>query len=337
MPPQPAPFDAGRLKALSSAYWQACALHAAVQTGILAALAAGPASAAQLAAQLELDGRGSAILLTGLEALGLLRSQEGVYALDPAALPFLTPGSPKDMTNAILHMADMVADWAKLADCVRTGRPVERPKDDQGAAQARGHFYRAMRDIARQQAQGLAARLGLAAGQHLLDLGGGPGVYALTFAEETPGLACTVQDLPGAAKFLEEEKALHPQGRDRVAFREGSYEEAPLGGPYDVVWLSQVLHGEGPQACRRLLAKAAQALRPGGVLWVQEFVVQTPGGHPWPALFSINMLVNTPEGQGYDAAQLRAMLEQAGLVDVELTGPTQEGSPASLLRGRRPA
>jgi ubiquinone/menaquinone biosynthesis C-methylase UbiE len=193
-----------------------------------------------------------------------------------------------------------------------------------------------MRDIARQQARGLAARLGLAAGQSLLDLAGGPGVYGLTFAEETPGLAVTVLDLPGAEPFFREEAALHPAAAG-VAFRPGNYEQADLGGPYDVVWLSQVLHGEGPDKCEALLAKAASALRPGGELWVQEFVVQEMGGHPFCSLFSLNMLINTQHGQGYDAAQLGGMMTAAGLAEVEFVGPTREGAPAALMRGRKPA
>jgi hypothetical protein len=334
-PPPPPPWDAPRLQATASAYWQACALHAATRTGLLAALAQGPASAAELAHLLEADLRGVTILLTALEALGLVRLEGEAYSLDDQAAPFVTPGSPKDLTHAILHMADMVPDWAKLTQCVKEGKPVERTKPADGSAPGRTHFYRAMRDIARQQAPGLAARLGLKPGMSLLDLAGGPGVYALTFADEIKGLQCSVFDLPESRPFFAEEAARHP-GAGRVGFIEGDYDQAPLGGPYDVVWLSQVLHGEGPLACQALLDKAAAALKSGGLLWVQEFVVR-PGVHPWPALFSLNMLVNTDVGQSYDEGQLLAMLSRAGLKPVEFAGPTREGGPAALVRGWRPA
>jgi hypothetical protein len=342
MNPKTTTWGGDQVRALSSAYWQACALHALVQTGLAGELAKGPAAPAELCARLDLDARGTGLLLTALTTLGLLERRGSanapVYALVPEALPAFTPGSPGDVSNAVLHMADMVADWAKLAECVRSGRPVDRaaPEPGSGPSPGRTHFYRAMRDIARQQAPGLAARLGLHAGQSLLDLAGGPGVYGLTFAEETPGLAATVLDLPGAEQFFREEAARHP-GAAGVVFRAGNYEEADLGGPYDVVWLSQVLHSEGPEECRRLLARAVQALKPGGTLWVQEFVVQETGGHPFSALFSLNMLVNTEHGQSYDAAQLGEMMTGAGLAQVELAGPTREGSPAALMRGQRPA
>jgi hypothetical protein len=331
-------WEGDRVRALASAYWQACALHAFVQTGLAGELTKGPATSAELCARLGLDPRGAGMLLTALTTLGLLGREEAGYALPPEVLPLFTAGSELDMTNAVLHMADMVADWSQLGQCVRSGRPVEKPAPEPAAGPSPGrtHFYRAMRDIARQQAKGLAAHLGLAAGQSLLDLAGGPGVYGLTFAEEIPGLDVTVFDLPGAEQFFREEAARR-SGTAGVAFKAGNYEEAELGGPYDVVWLSQVLHGEGPEKCRALLAKAAGALKPGGTLWVQEFVVQEKGGHPFCSLFSLNMLVNTPHGQGYDAAQLSEMMAGAGLTAVEFVGPTKPEAPAALMRGRKPA
>ncbi len=335
MPPQ-APWGPERVQATASAYWQSCALHAAVSTGLAAALAQSPAGLEELRQRLVLDRRGLAILLRALVGLELVEELGGLYSLNPDAAPFLTPGQPKDMTNLVLHMSDMVPDWAQLADCVRTGRPVDRPEHEApGPNPGREHFYRAMRDNARQMARGLAARLGLQAGQGLLDMGGGPGVYALTFVEETPGLSATVFDLPGAEPYFHEEEEAHPGAVAR--FLAGDYLRDQVGGgPYDWAWLSQVLHGQGPGECAVMLAKAAEALRPGGRLVVQEFVVEKPG-HPFSGLFGLNMLVNTPQGWAYTHEELTGMLAAAGLVEVVGLGATREGGPASLLAGRKPA
>jgi 2-polyprenyl-3-methyl-5-hydroxy-6-metoxy-1,4-benzoquinol methylase len=303
----------------------------------MAALSQAPASASDLSARLELDPRGLDILLRALLVLGLLSQKGDLYVLDPQAAPSLTPGLATDTSNAILHMADMVKDWSQLAQCVRLGRPVERPAHSgPGPDPGRQHFYRAMRDIARQQSRGLAARLGLKPGMRLLDMGGGPGVYALTFAQEVPGLQATVFDLPGAEPYFREEAANYPGVE--VAFIQGDYlqDQALGGGPYDVVWLSQILHSEGPEPCLNMLRKATQALAPGGQLWVQEFVVTVPG-HPFAGLFGLNMLVNTHRGQAYTQEELLTMLGRAGLERAECLGATKEGGPAALLRGWRPA
>ncbi len=327
------------LSRLAHGYWSACALHAAVQTGIAGALAAGPASAAQLAAKLNLNERAVGMLLTALHATKFLEADGEVYALAPGLAPLLDPDSPHSQSNMILHMADMVADWSKLAGCIESGQPVE--EEERGAQEGtpgpgRSHFYRAMRDISRGQAPGLAARLGLAGGQHLLDLGGGPGVYALTFADEVVGLKATVFDLPGSEPFFREEATKHASA-GRVDFLQGNYKKHDLGGPYDVVWISQVLHGEGPEECQLMVDKAAAALGPGGTLWVQEFVLDPVNStHPWPALFALNMLINTEAGQSYTEKEICEFLQNAGLEQCEFVGSTKEGSPARLIKAVKP-
>jgi len=319
---------------LAQAYWQACALQAAVQSGVTARFAQGPASLDELSKELFLSRRGLKALLTALLTLGVLAKDGDSYSLHAQSAPFLTPGSPNDQSNAILHMADMVTDWAQLDWCVKTGQPVERERVT-GSVETpeREHFYRAMRDLSRQQAPGLAKRLGLKPGQKLLDLGGGPGVYAYTFSAEVPGLKTAVFDLPGARPYFTEEAAAHP-GAGEVEFIEGDYHREDLHDSYEVVWISQVLHGEGPEECERLVQKAADALAPGGVLWVQEFIVDPEGkGHPFAALFSLNMLVNTKAGCSYSAEELADFMALAGLVEIEHLGPTREKAPAGLMRG----
>ncbi len=331
------PFDRRTLEETAFAYWGSCALFAAVQTGLSARLARGPAGRERLARELELDRRGLELLLVALQALGVVQEQDGRWSLSPGASALFTPGGSRDQSHVLLHLGDMVADWARLAECVRRGRPVERPqaKEDEPSP-PRTHFYRAMRDIARQQAPGLARRLGLRGGQHLLDLGGGPGVYALTFVQETPGLAATVFDLPQAEEHFRQERERYPGG-EAVVFRAGDYRRHELGGPYQVVWISQVLHGAGPRECAQLVAKAARALAPGGVLWIQEFVLD-PQGRPerFAALFGLNMLVNTEAGRSYRREELAGFMRGAGLAEVEYVGPTVEGSAAGLMRGVKP-
>jgi len=280
-------WKAEDLMRLGSGYWSALAFQAGVQTGLLMALAAGPAPAGDLARRLGLDPRATAQLCLGLKALGVLEEGEGGLALHPDLVEFMDPDSPRSKVNYVQHMADMVPAWAQLARCVRTGKPVPPPDKpgERGEGQdppERAHFYLAMRDIAVEQAPGLAGRMGLAGGQSLLDLGGGPGVYALTFAQETPGLEAAVFDLPQAEPYFRQEAARRPGG-GQVGFIVGDYLKDDLGGPYDVIWVSQVLHGEGPATCRELAAKAAGALKPGGRCGCRSFCwAPRPPGTPGP-------------------------------------------------------
>jgi hypothetical protein len=84
-----------------------------------------------------------------------------------------------------------------------------------------------------------------------------------------------------------------------------------------------------------VVRKAADGLKPGGLLLVHEFLLDdTLDGPEFPALFSLNMLLGTPGGQSYSGAQVRAMLAAAGLTDIvrlDFSGPNSSG----VIAGRK--
>ena len=68
---------------------------------------------------------------------------------------------------------------------------------------------------------------------------------------------------------------------------------------------------------------------------VQEFVLEdAKDGPPFPALFSLNMLLGTEAGRSYSGHELAGMMTEAGLLDVErLTLELPNG--AGIMRGRK--
>jgi hypothetical protein len=66
-----------------------------------------------------------------------------------------------------------------------------------------------------------------------------------------------------------------------------------------------------------ILEKAMRALSPGGLILIQEFILDdAEAGPPFPAIFSLNMLIGTSSGQSYSQSQLMEMLAAAGAVDI---------------------
>lgn len=168
----------------------------------------------------------------------------------------------------------------------------------------------------------------------LLDLGGGPGTYAIHFCLKNPRLKATVFDLPTTQATAE--KTIEKFGlADRIDFLGGTYLEDTLPGGYDVAWLSHILHGEGPEGCRIIIDKAVSALKPGGTIVVHEFILDDRSGGPlFPALFSLNMLIGTEGGQAYSEQELRAMLESAGVKGIRrlpFRGPNDSGLIVGML------
>jgi SAM-dependent methyltransferase len=113
----------------------------------------------------------------------------------------------------------------------------------------------------------------------------------------------------------------------RVRFLAGDLITDDIGSGYDLILLSQLLHDYGPDTCRKIIDKAAHALAPGGQVVIHEFALdESRTSPPEAAVFSINMLVNTPDGRAYTLAELGSFLTGAGFrVDreVDLPGPTR--------------
>ena len=322
-------FAPSELLALSGGYWSACALHAGVMLDVFTPLdqtAAGALSAKELAAILACDPRALGMLLDALAAMGLLIKTGEAYGLGSSARQHLVRTAPGYIGFIIRHHHRLMASWSRLPEAVRTGRPVRSgaSRGDEG----REDFLLGMFNLASAIAPGLAKGIDLSQRKRLLDLGGGPGTYAIHFCLANPGLQATVFDLPGTKTFAEATiTRLGVSGR--VDFQAGNYLLDPVPGGFDAVWLSQILHAEGPEGCTAILGKAAGALNPGGVIFVHEFMLdKAMDGPEFPALFSLNMLLGTAAGQAYSEEQLRDMLARAGGSDIrrlDFRGPNDSG------------
>jgi SAM-dependent methyltransferase len=284
----------------------------------------GAMTASSLAVQCGCDARALGMLLNALSAMGLLAKTGPEYRLAGPAREFLDKRSPRYIGYAIRHLHRLMASWAKLPESVRTGRPVRERVHMGGDDADREDFLMGMFNLALAIAPGLAKTIDLSGRRRLLDLGGGPGAYAAHFCLANPELTASVFDLATSRPFAES------VGRrfgvsDRVDFVAGDYLRDPVPGGYDVVWLSQIFHAEGPEDCLTILGKAVGALTPGGLLFIHEFLLDdTMDGPEFAALFSLNMLLGTPHGQSYAEGQIREMLEQCGVRDItrlDFTGP----------------
>jgi SAM-dependent methyltransferase len=339
----------GPILSLSAAYWGACALHAGVSLDVFSPLSAGPRTAGELADRLSCDERALAMLLNALTALGLLKREGQAYGLTGESAAFLVRGKPGYVGPIIRHHRHLLESFGLLPEAVRTGSRVRGGV--QWTEADREDFLLGMFNMAMGIAPRLAPLLdgllreaglpGVPARGRLLDLGGGPGTYAIHFCLAHPGLTATLFDLPTTRPFAEatiERFGLAGEGvkADRIVFTPGDYTADPVHGAYDLAWLSHILHGEAPDMAARIVRKAAGALVPGGVLMIHEFLLDDSlDGPEFPTLFSLNMLLGTDGGQAYSGAQLSGMLAAAGLTDIRQLGFTGPNN-TRIVAGRKP-
>ena len=110
----------------------------------------------------------------------------------------------------------------------------------------------------------------------------------------------------------------------------GDATEGLPDGPWDVVYIGNVLHLLGPAPAAALVERAARALAPGGRLALQEVLGDLS---PQGPSFGVMMLVSTPGGDAWTEGDYRGWMAAAG-APLRRTVPVEEGWH-HLLIGRR--
>jgi SAM-dependent methyltransferase len=311
------------LQALN-AYWTSHTLMAAVDLGIVPAVGESRDTAAAIASRIQADERGTAALLDALTALNLFTKEHGHYRVSSLGWQCLHPASPTCLADIVRHHRNLADGWLHLAQTVRSGRP-HRPRVHTLDDQQRRDFLLGMFNLAALTAPHVLQAIPLHAHRSLLDLGGGPGAYAIHFCQHNPALQAVVLDLP-ATRPTAEAQIARAGLSERIRFQAGDFLTDDLGGPYDLIWASHILHGESPAQAAALIQRAAAALAPGGTLVIHEFILEDDRTGPlYPALFSLNMLLGTEQGQAFTRGEISRFLEEAGLTRVSwqpLPGPS---------------
>lgn len=283
------------------------------ESGLFAALADGQPKTAQ-----QLPGDERAIRATApiLAQLGILGGDGERWALTQMGLQLLEQG---DLELALARRE--LEDLAQVAHVLQHGGPAVGPDgrsrvaDGEDDAQASRAFQAMVHRRSAQAAQAVARRFspllrpGATAGPvTVLDLGGGHGRYAAALAER--GLTVTVFDRAPCVAFAREHYG------DSLSYLAGDFTSDDLGGPYDGVLMSDIIHNFGPDDNRALLRRVYDALKPGGLLAISEQFIEDGLRSPErPAFFALVMLLYTRNGQCYTIGEARQLCLDAGLAE----------------------
>lgn len=339
--PAPArqPLSLAGIVDLASAYYGSAVLFAALELDLFTAVARAreQATAELLARSAHLDPRGLRLLLDACVASGLLVQDGAVYRNTPAGALALVDAAAQDLRGAIRYNRDVYPAWGRLADLVRTGRPVEDPArhlgDDPGRTR---RFALAMHGRALGIGRCVIPLLDLRGCRRLLDLAGGPGTYAVLLAEAYPELHCVTIDLP-AISAVASELVARSAAAARVACRPGDYHHDSYGPlSYDAVTIFGALHQESPASIRAIVRRAFEALKPGGQIHVLDLMTDASrAAPPFSALFAVNMALTTHDGWVFSDHELHQWLAEAGFTAMA-TRPVPPPMPHWLVSARRP-
>ncbi|THB80576.1 MAG: methyltransferase domain-containing protein [Desulfobacteraceae bacterium] len=323
-------WNPGTLMQASGYYWRTCTLHTGVKLDVFTVIGSDTLTATEVAARIQSDERATATLLNALSALGLLIKTGDQYRNSDPARQFLCKDSERYIGFMIMHHHHLMESWNRMDEAILSGKPT-RSRSSFSDEARRESFLMGMFNTAMAQAPDISRSINLDGCETLLDLGGGPGTYAIHFCLQNPSLRATVFDLPTTRPFAE--KTIERFSvQDRVRFMPGDFVADDLDDlteTFDAAWLSHILHGEGPEDASRVIQKAARALKPGGRIFIHEFILDANMDGPlFPALFSLNMLVGTPSGQSYSQDQFCDMFTAHGIENIQrlgYVGPTESG------------
>lgn len=284
------------------------------ELGLFAKLRGGPLPLTDLPG----DARALAITATILAHVGLLVTDGDRVGLTGPATRLLDSGGLPTGRNL-----EAFGDLSRMADVIRDGGPV---RDAQGKSKvtsggtspgdvaATTRFLDMLYRISEQGANDTFTWLspGLPPHAKVLDLGGGHGRYARAFADA--GHEVTLFDQP---MVIEIARKRHDGA---LRYLGGDFLTDSFGGPYDLVLVCNIVHGESDEANASIVARAAQSLAPGGRIAIRDMFIDEHGQHPTSAVFfGITMLFYTAHGRSPTVTDARRWLEGAGLVDVHMT------------------
>ncbi|MCP9445964.1 MAG: acetylserotonin O-methyltransferase [Nitrospira sp.] len=297
-------------------YWETKILLTAVTLDVFSALDGPPKTASEVAGRIGAHEPTLRLLLNALVAMKLLTKEGDRYGNSSVADKHLVTRSPHYVGHLLLlHDAEW-NNWGKLEETVRTGRRTVDRHVFETDPELGGNVLAVLDRIGRQSGPELARRLGLSGPVRLLDLGGGAGTNAIAFCEVYPDLTATVFDLPTTLRLTE--KTVKERGlASRIALLSGDFNRDPLGGPYDVVLMSDVLHYQTDEANEALVEKAFAHLAPQGRLVIKDrFLDEAGTGPAWTTAFAVHILVNTQAGSCYRCSDAVRWMMKAGFADI---------------------
>jgi hypothetical protein len=328
--------DPSAIVRLSTAYWESQTLLTANRLRVFDSLADGARSADEVAAELGLDPRSTALLLRALVGLGFLAESSDRFANAPVAAAFLVTRSPAFMGNVIQYSDQLYATWGRLEEALRSGKPALPAQTYLGDDPKRTRsFVMAMHERALGIARALVGLLDLQGRRSMLDVGGGPGTYSVLLTERFPGLRSEVIELPGVAAVARELVAA-AGAAERVSLRDGDYHSTDFGSGKDVVLMSGMFHRETVPACRSLIERAAASLNPGGLLVVSDVFTDQGGSQPtFAAMFGLNMMLTAPDGGVHADADVMRWMADCGLGNMRMV-PLPPPMPHRVVLGIKP-
>jgi len=277
-----------------------------------------PSTLEQICQHFELARRPADVMVSLFAAIGLLKIENGLISLTGLAREHLVRSSPWYLGPYYASLIDRPV-CRDLLTVLKTDRPA-----NWGSSKGLKEWSKAMEtdEFATQFTAAMDCRgtfLGQAAAKavdggkikRFLDIAGGSGIYACTFAAHYAGLRATVYEKPPVDQIAR--SMIKKRGwSERVDVLAGDMFQDPLPGGFDAHLFSNVLHDWDVPKVEALLKKSYDALEPGGTLIIHDAHLNAEKTGPLPVAEYSVVLMHSTEGRCYGVGEIFEMLAKAG-------------------------
>lgn len=303
-----------------NAYQRSFALKAAIEYDLFTKIGQGNNTPETLANAAGASVRGVRILCDFLVIGGLLTKSADRYGLTIDSATFLDRNSPAYFGIASEFLLDqrLIAPFFNLGEVVRTGRTT-LPGD--GTVSTENPlwigFAKQMAPLVHPAALEVAELMNEDGPLRVLDIAAGHGLFGIAIAQRNREARIAALDWPGVLAVATENA--HKFGvADRHTLLPGDAFQVDLGGPYDLVLVTNFFHHFDRPTCERLMRRIHAALTSGGRCVNLDFI---PNGDrvspPGPAAFAMMMLGTTVAGDVYTFDDYETMFRNAGFSSTE--------------------
>jgi len=204
--------------------------------------------------------------------------------------------------------------WIHLTECVRTGQPTrfinEEPLGGPFFAPLDASLFPLIHPLMRMICQRLEIGSRLH-GIQVLDLGAGAAPSAIAALELDADAHAVAIDFPEVLALAQDYAQKHGV-EHRMEYWPANLETVELPPRrFDLIFASHVFRILGAEKTQRLLEQCSRSLTPGGRLVVIE-TYNEQGARLFPYIVSLNMLVNTRQGDAFSSQQMREWLSTTG-------------------------
>lgn len=333
--------DVRQISALTYGFIASKALFAALDLDLFTKIAKGTVTVSALAEATRTAPNRLRTLLTALKTIGLISEAEGKFTNAPATATYLVAGAAGDFRDYIrvVNGGFLYEGLCHLDKAMRGERIFPGKGFYEGIVYSEGGvggpaFSSAQHAGSLGPARLMARRVDLSGATKFLDVGGGSGAYTLAFLKQNPGLQATILDFPETTETAR--RYVADAGMSgRVSHVQGNAITTDWPRGQDVVLMSYVWSAVGGNDITTLARRAFEALRPGGLVLVHDFMVDDR--HEGPAFAAWYLLASMPDNP-------QAECLTPGFVETALrdAGFTIEGTETmldeitQLTRARRP-